>query len=204
MARLPVGVASQRAPEAPDDAELVAAAAAGDRGAFQALYRRHLRAVHRRLTAIVGPVTERDDLTQQVFLDLHRALPRFRGEARFSTFLHRIAINIACEHLERHGRERRRRAPLDEAQLERLVAPAASPEARARHRQELAQVFALLEVLRPKQRIAFVLVAVEGLSLAEAGELLRASADTVKQRVLAARRELAARIERSARREEER
>jgi RNA polymerase sigma-70 factor (ECF subfamily) len=190
------------APASPDDDVLVAAARAGDRSAYQTLYRRHLPSVFARMTRIVGPVAERDDLVQQVFIDLHGALARFRGEARFSTFLHRIAVNVACDHLARVRRERRMSAPLEDGRAEQVVAPAASPETRARQRQELATVFAHLGALRAKKRVAFVLVAVEGLSLAEAAEIVGAHPDTVKQRVLAARHELAARLERAARREE--
>jgi RNA polymerase sigma-70 factor (ECF subfamily) len=183
---------------AEDDMALVAATVAGDRRKFHELYRRHLDAVYGRLTRIVGPVAERDDLTQQIFIDLFAALPRFRGEARFSTFLHRIVVNVAYDHLTRQRRIRSRTAPLDEQQLDRLIAPALSPEARAEKRQELAQVFEHLAAIRPQKRIAFVLVAVDGLSLAEAAELVAANVDTVKQRVLHARRELAARIARAA------
>ena len=177
-----------------DEARLVQATLEGDRNAYAELYRRHLHAAYARLTRLLGPVPERDDLLQQVFLDVYRALPRFRGEAKFSTFVHRIVINVAYEQLERRHRDRRRIAPLDEAQLDLLVAPGASPEARAAQRQELAQVFVHLAALRPKKRVAFVLVAVEGLSLEEASELVGASADTVKQRVLAARRELSTKL----------
>ena len=95
---------------------------AGDAAAFRELYRRHLAIVHARLTLMVGPGPERDDLIQQIFLDAYRALARFRGDARFGTFLHRIAINVACDHLERRRRSSARYAPLEEAQLDRLVA----------------------------------------------------------------------------------
>jgi RNA polymerase sigma-70 factor (ECF subfamily) len=182
--------------ESSDDAQLVASIVGGDRSKFQQLYRRHLQAVHRRLTRMVGPVLERDDLTQQVFLLLHQALPRFRAEARFTTFLHRIVINVACDHLERRYRDRKRTVPLSDDQLDALVAPEASPETRALQRQQLRRVFQHLAVLRPRKRIAFVLVAVEGLALEEAAELVGASPDAVKQRVLQARRELSARMAR--------
>ncbi|HMF41794.1 MAG TPA: sigma-70 family RNA polymerase sigma factor [Polyangia bacterium] len=181
-----------------DDRPLVRAAATGDAAAFRELYRRHLPTVHARLTLMVGPGPERDDLIQQIFLDAYRALSRFRGDARFGTFLNRIAINVACEHLERRHRNRARYAPFAEALLDRLVAPDASPESRASQRQDLAQAFQHLEAVRPKKRIAFVLVAVQGLSLDEAAELLEASAETVKQRVLHARKEITARMARAA------
>jgi RNA polymerase sigma-70 factor (ECF subfamily) len=184
--------------EGQDDRALVGAAATGDAAAFRELYRRHLPVVHARLTLMVGPGPERDDLIQQIFLDAYRALARFRGDARFGTFLNRIAINVACDHLERRRRNRARYEPLGEAQLDRLVAPDASPESRASQRQDLAQAFEHLEAIRPKKRIAFVLVAVQGLSLAEAAELLDADAEAVKQRVLKARKEITARITRAA------
>ena len=192
----PAGAA--RTADSEHDRALVAAAAKGDAAAFRELYRRYLPIVHARLTLMVGPGAERDDLIQQIFLDAYRALPRFRGDARFATFLNRIAINVACDHLERRRRSRARYEPLAEALLDRLVAPDASAESRASQRQDLAQAFEHLEAIRPKKRIAFVLVAVQGVSLDEAAELLDANAETVKQRVLHARKEITARIARAA------
>jgi RNA polymerase sigma-70 factor (ECF subfamily) len=188
------------AAEAAEDARLVAAAEKGDRGAFDRLYRRHLDAVYARLTRVIGPVSERDDLVQQIFLDVYRALGRFRGDASFSTFLHRIVLNVAYEHLERRRRGNGRGAPLplDDRQLETLMAPGASPEQRARQREELRRLLALLDRLSPKRRAAFVLVAVECLSLDEAASLLGANAAAIKQRVIEARRELAVAIDRGA------
>lgn len=178
------------------DATLVRAAAAGDRAAFADLYRRHLDSVFARLTRVVGPTPERDDLVQQIFLNVFRALPRFRGDAAFTTFLHRIVLNVACDHLERRHRARRCGEPVDDRQLETLIAPGASPEQQARQRDQLRRLFHSLERLSPKRRAAFVLVAVDGLSLDEAATLLGANAAAVKQRVLEARRELAQALDR--------
>ena len=184
------------ASEAAEDARLIAAAEAGDRRAFDELYRRHLDAVYTRLTRVIGPAPERDDLVQQIFLDVYRALRRFRGDASFATFLHRIVLNVAYEHLEKRRRGRGRNEPLDARQLETLIAPGASPEQRARQRDELRRLFALLDRLSPKRRAAFVLVAVECLPLEEAASLLAAKPAAIKQRVLEARRELAVALER--------
>jgi len=174
-----------------EDERLIAGVLRNDRRMFAELYRRHVDSVYARLTRVIGPVSERDDLVQHIFLDVHRALPRFRGEARFSTFLHRIVLNVACEHLERRRRQRGRTLALEPQHLDGVIAPDASPEARVRARQELTEVFRRLESLSPKRRVAFVLVAVEGLSLEEAAALAGCSPDAVKQRVLDARRELA-------------
>jgi RNA polymerase sigma-70 factor (ECF subfamily) len=191
------------ATDAAEDARLVEAAAGGSRGAFADLYRRHLDGVYARLTRLIGPAPDREDLVQQIFLDVYRALRRFRGEARFSTFLHRIVLNVAAEYLERRRRGTGRNEPADARQLDALIAPGASPEQRTRQREELCRLFALLERLSPKRRTAFVLVAVECLPLEEAASLLDANPAAVKQRVLEARRELALALERVAKEESE-
>lgn len=184
------------APAITDEA-LVERARAGDGAAYGTLYQRYADKVFARLTRLVGPGADREDLLQQVFLELHRALPRFRGDASLSTFLYRITVHVAYDHL----RSRRRRpVDYDDAALDELIDGAADPDQRARQRAQLAQVLALLERIKPDKRIAFVLVAVEGLSLDEAAALVGARADAVKQRVLHARRELVAMIERAERR----
>ncbi|MBL8621390.1 MAG: RNA polymerase sigma factor [Myxococcales bacterium] len=167
----------------------VARARAGDRDAFAQLYHQHVDRVYARLTRLVGPVPERDDLLQQTFLQVHRGLPRFRGDASIATFIHRIAVNVALDHL-RAGR--RRPLDLDDAAVTAMAAAAPDPAARAASRQDLARVFALLGELTPEQRVAFVLIAIEGLTAREAGDLLGATPDAAKQRALAARRALLA------------
>jgi RNA polymerase sigma-70 factor, ECF subfamily len=181
------------APARDDDLELAARAGSGDADAFAELYARHVDQVHVRITRLIGPVADREDVLQQVFLALHRALPRFRGESAFSTFLYRITINVAYDHL-RH--RRRRAAAHDAVALDALIDGDPGPEDRARRREDLRLIFALLDRIKPKKRIAFVLVAVEGLTLGEAAALVGARADAVKQRVLHARRELIALLDR--------
>ena len=131
-----------------------------------------------------------------MFLGLFRALPSFRGEAALSTFIYRITIHVACDHLRR----RRRRVDYEEAALDELIDGSPSPEVRARQRAELRQVLLMLERVTPAKRVAFVLVAVEGLSLDEAAALVEARPDAVKQRVLHARRELVSMMDRAERR----
>jgi RNA polymerase sigma-70 factor (ECF subfamily) len=186
-----LAVITHREPETDDDA-LVAAAKKGDGAAFAQLFRRHADAVRTRVTRLVGPVAERDDLVQKVFIAFHRALRTYRGEARLSTYLHRITVNTAYDHL----RARRRWA--DSAGAAAAEAPVEPVSARLEDqvaaRVDLARLVALLDQLSPKKRIAFVLVAVEGCSLAEAAALIGASEDAVKQRALHARRDLLARL----------
>jgi RNA polymerase sigma-70 factor (ECF subfamily) len=194
-----LATAAARSNDAGVDAHLVQRILAGDQRAFTELYRRHVDRVFGLLTRLIGPIPEREDLVQQVFVDVHRALPGFRGEAAFATFLYRIVTRAAYDHLDRR---RRHRAELGIDAYDELISPEASPADRVRQRRELVRAFELLASLKPKKRIAFVLVVVEGMSLGQVAALVGASEQAVKQRVLHARRELEALIERRRRREQ--
>jgi len=181
------------------DADLVARHRNGDANAFAEIYRAHVDAVYRRLTRILGPIGEREDLTQDVFLAIHRALPRFRGDAMLGTLIQRIAINIAYEHLRRSGR--RPTTVVDAAFFDELISPTASPAARAAAREELALVFSCLARIKPKKRIALLLRVVDGLSFEAIAQLVDASAETVAKRIQHGQRELDELLARARRRE---
>lgn len=191
----------------PRDATLILAAQWGEDDAFSRLFRRHADTVRTRLTRLVGLVPERDDLVQKVFLAFHRALPAYRLDGSVSTNLHRVAVNAAYDYLRSRKRRGTTTSPLAVEELE--TSPDSDmenafhgggppPENQVRARADVVQLLGLLDQLSPKKRIAFVLVAVEGCSLAEAGALLGATEETVKQRVRYARRELLERISMSS------
>jgi RNA polymerase sigma-70 factor (ECF subfamily) len=184
------------------DASSVERAVRGDRRAFDEIYRRHVDAVYRRITRLVGPDSEREDLVQHVFIDAFRGLHNFRGDSLFSTWLHRIVANVAYEHLRR--RKRLGRNVLNEAEIDRLIAETDSPETLARQREELSRVLRMLERIHPRKRIAFILRTVDGLSLEEIGTIVGANAPAVGQRVKHAQRELFQMIERDEKRRERR
>jgi RNA polymerase sigma-70 factor (ECF subfamily) len=155
--------------------------------------------VFRRLTRLVGPVPEREDLMQEVFLHAFRGLKRFRGESTFSTWLHRVVVNQAFNHLRW-----RRRHPHDwqaSPELDRLVDERSSPEVAARERQRLERVLVLLDRLKPQKRVAFILRVVEGLSMAEIAEVVDSTPAAAGQRVRHAQRELQRLVERERRNE---
>lgn len=180
------------------DAELITAAQQGDSRAFDTLYRRFAQQVFARLTRLLGPSPEREDLMQQVFFELHRALPNYRGEAPFGAFVHGITVRVGYDHLRHRGRKKR--AAAREEQFAEPIAPGSTPEVEARERQELRLAFERLDALKPKKRIAFVLHVVEGLSLEEMARMLRTDARTLGQRVAYARRELLEMYQRDERR----
>jgi len=179
------------------DAELVARAQAGDRAAMQEIYRRHADAVFRRLTRLVGSGPDREDLLQQVFVELFRGLHRFRGDARFGTYVYRIATNIACDHLQQRRRRQGRFCSCDDP--DRRAAAGASPELATIHREQLERAWSLLDRIKPKKRVAFLLRVVEGPSMEQIAEQVGARPATVAKRVMHAQRELMAMMERGAR-----
>lgn len=171
------------------DDVLVLRAASGDQLAFHQLYDRHKQRVFARLTRILGASADREDVLQQVFLRLHRALRRFRMESKFVTFLYRITSNVAIDHL-RH--RRRQVSAIEREGLDELVATLGDPVSRVHARQQLGQLFAAFDQLRPKRRVAFVLVAVEGLSVEDAAQQLGTTTAAVRHRVAQARAQLTA------------
>ncbi len=83
--------------------ETLARAQAGDGAAFAQLYALHKRRVYSLCLRMVGNVTEAEDLAQEAFLQLHRKIATFRGDSAFSTWLHRLTVNVVLMHLRRKG-----------------------------------------------------------------------------------------------------
>ncbi|MGH9590788.1 MAG: RNA polymerase sigma factor, partial [Terracidiphilus sp.] len=87
----------------PDSAEAdaLARAQAGDHQAFARLYSLHKRRIYSLCLRMVGNIAEAEDLTQEAFLQLHRKIATFRGDSAFSTWLHRLAINVVLMQLRK-------------------------------------------------------------------------------------------------------
>ncbi len=90
-------------PPNPHDADVLARAQAGDHQAFAQLYALHKRRIYSLCLRMVGNVAEAEDLTQEAFLQLHRKIATFRGDSAFSTWLHRLAINVVLMQLRKKG-----------------------------------------------------------------------------------------------------
>ena len=172
------------------DEALVARAIRGDCRSFDELYERHVDTVWRWLTRLLGPDPEREDPAQQIFSEVFHRLDRFRGEARFRTFLYRIVVNAAVDQMKRRGR-RLPASVLAEA-ADGVPDPGRTPEQTAEQRELVADAFGLLQRIKPKKRVAFLLRVVEGLSLEEIAEIVEASVPAVAQRVRHASLELRA------------
>ncbi|HEU0033908.1 MAG TPA: sigma-70 family RNA polymerase sigma factor [Kofleriaceae bacterium] len=172
----------------PSDAELVRGVVAGERIAFERIYRRHADAVFALLTRLIGPDREREDLLQETFIRLHPALGRFRGECALRTFVFQIATRVAIDHLRR-----RRRTPteLDDFDLDGEIDPRATPVEQAQRREQLARAVEVLGKLRPKLRVAFVLREVMDLSHEEVARIVDARPAAARMRVALAKRAIA-------------
>ena len=85
------------------EADVLARAQAGDHHAFAHLYSLHKRRIYSLCLRMVGNVAEAEDLTQEAFLQLHRKIATFRGDSAFSTWLHRLAINVVLMQLRKKG-----------------------------------------------------------------------------------------------------
>ena len=156
----------------------VARAAAGDARAFEELYRRHLPRVHSLVRRMTGG-RDADELTQDVFVRVWHKLGSFRGDASFTTWLHRLAVNVV---IERFRTEKARRARLHDGEhvFDTLVGP--------RQTADIGMDFeAALEKLPDGAREIFVLHDVEGYKHNEIAALLEISAGTSKAQLHRAR-----------------
>jgi len=179
------------APAAPDARDQIEACRRGDRSALEAVFRAHAEMLARLLTRLVGPSADVEDLLQDTFAAAITAFPRFRGEAALKTWLHRIAIHVAHQHLRR-PRHRREVALPDPDRVARDAGAAMAPELR-----ELArQLYGHLDALDATKRIALVLYAVEERTIDEIAVLMGASKAATRSRIFWARRALMRRMRR--------
>jgi len=163
------------------DENLAAAAAAGNRAAFEALLRRHYDRIHGFAWQLTGSRTDADDITQEVCCTLVEKIGRFRGEARFTTWLTGITFN-AC----RDFRRRRRSLGGMIDRLTVLAGLAATPDGRDAY--DAVWLKSAIARLKPALRDTVVLVIGQQLTHAEAAEILGVAENTVAWRMHEARR----------------
>ncbi len=175
-----------------DEADLIDRCRAFERAAHDELYHRFRRQVAANLYRVLGDRDDLDDLVQEVFVIAFRGLDRFRGDARLSTWLYRICVNVA---LGRIRTRKRRPAAIGMADLDTapadpsLVERPETPERSLERRREQERVYRALEKLAPKKRIVLYLHEIEGLDLKEIAYLVESNPVTVRTRLFYARRE---------------
>ncbi len=172
-----VKTAAHHAGEQPADNELVMRARAGDMRALEALLRRHGRTLYRAARAILRDDAEAEDAVQEACIRAYRSLNTFRGEAKFSTWLVRIAMNAALMR-RRRAASRREVVPLD-ADMAVHTEQGDSMLRRLLQRS--------IDALPDRYRAVFILRALKELSVDETAALLRIPEATARTRYFRAR-----------------
>jgi RNA polymerase sigma factor (sigma-70 family) len=167
----------------PDDAADVALAAAGDRRAFERLYRLHVNRVFSICTRMCGSRVRGEELTQDVFVRVWEKLPQFRGDAQFSTWVHRVAVNIALTDRKTEARSRKRLVE-DESETGETPLQKASVTPGWGDRMD---ILAALEKLPAGARKIFVLHDVEGYKHEEIADMCGITAGGSKAQLHRAR-----------------
>jgi RNA polymerase sigma-70 factor (ECF subfamily) len=176
--------------EKTEEQALIARAAAGDTESFRVLYTRHRSDVARLVYRMIGAPAELDDVVQEVFFQVFKSLKDFRGQAKFSTWLHRVTVNVVLM----HRRAARSRPTYAEEQAQDTTADdeRVAPDEDVDRRERVRAFSRLLDRLAEKKRIVFVLHELEGMAPAEIAKAVGAPVLTVRTRLFYARREIEA------------
>lgn len=189
-----VGVPSLAAPgetdrlaAVPDELDaLVKASQQGDRAAFTELFRRHRGDVARLVYRMLGPSPDAEDVVQEVFLQVHKSLGEFRGQAKFTTWLHRVTVNVVLM-----NRRAARSRPVFATEVsENEPDRGGCPDEEAAKSRRIEAFRRVLDKLPEKKRTVFVLHELEGLAPAEIAAIVDAPVLTIRTRLFYARREL--------------
>jgi RNA polymerase sigma-70 factor (ECF subfamily) len=191
--------------EADADALLVERVKRGDVRAFEMLVVKYRRRIERLISRMVRDSGLIEDIAQESFVRAYRAMPQFRGDSAFYTWLYRIAVNTAKKLLSERGRE-----PLvyeadlksgdedDETSAPQVALSAVSdgdtPDALLASREIAAAVNVAIEALSPDLRQAVTLREIEGLSYEEIADVMNSPIGTVRSRIFRAREAIAARL----------
>lgn len=162
-------------------------AMAGDTRAFGELYQLHRRDVARLVARLLGPRSDLEDVIQDVFVQVFRSLPGFRGESRFSTWLHRVTVNVTLMHL-RAARSRPQFSP--DPPVENTAGEQESPFDGVARNERLRALYRILDRLSEKKRTVFILHELEGVPAGEIAKMVGAPVLTVRTRLFYARREV--------------
>ena len=178
------------------DQLLVERAQRGDKHAFELLVTKYQRKLIRLLSRFIRDATEVEDVAQEAFIKAYRALPNFRGDSAFYTWLYRIGINTAKNYLVAMGRRAPTSTGMDAEEAEELgeselLQDVNTPENQMMSRQVAETVNQTLEKLPDELRTAITLREMEGLSYEEIASIMNCPIGTVRSRIFRAREAIA-------------
>ena len=178
------------------DQQLVERAQRGDKHAFELLIAKYQRRLARLISRFVRDAAEVEDVTQEAFIKAYRALPAFRGESAFYTWLYRIGINTAKNYLLSLGRRAPTTTAFDAEEAEGfeeagLLQEVSTPENELMSKQVVEVVNTSLQQLPDDLRTALTLREIEGLSYEEIATVMNCPVGTVRSRIFRAREAIA-------------
>ena len=181
------------------DQQLVERVQRGDKHAFDLLVIKYQRRLGRLLSRFIRDPGEVEDVTQEAFIKAYRALPGFRGDSAFYTWLYRIGINTAKNHLVALGRRAPTSTEFDAEEAESLesgeqLRDLNTPENQMMSRQVGDVVNQTLETLPEELRTALTLREIEGLSYEEIATAMQCPVGTVRSRIFRAREAVAEKL----------
>ncbi len=181
------------------DQRLVERAQAGEKRAFDLLVSKYQRKLSRLLSRFIRDPAEVEDVAQEAFVKAYRALPSFRGDSAFYTWLYRIGINTAKNHLVAMGRRAPTTTEFDADEAETFedgdqLRDINTPESLMMSRQIGETVNAAMDGLPEELRTAITLREIEGLSYEEIAAIMNCPIGTVRSRIFRAREAIAAKL----------
>lgn len=181
------------------DQKLVERAQNGEKYAFDILVEKYQRKLGRLLSRFIRDSAEVEDVAQETFIKAYRALPSFRGDSAFYTWLYRIGVNTAKNHLVALGRRAPTSTEFDADEAENFDAgdqlrDINTPESLLQSKQVGETVNAAMDALPEELRTAIVLREIEGLSYEEIAETMNCPIGTVRSRIFRAREAVATRL----------
>jgi RNA polymerase sigma-70 factor (ECF subfamily) len=181
------------------DQQLVERAQRGDKHAFELLVAKYQRKLARLLSRFIRDPAEVEDVAQEAFIKAYRALPSFRGESAFYTWLYRIGINTAKNYLVAMGRRAPTTTEFDSEDAENFedgdqLRDVNTPENELMSKQIAQTVNATMEALPEELRTAIVLREIDGLSYEEIATVMNCPIGTVRSRIFRARETIAERL----------
>lgn len=169
---------------------LVMRAQRGEQEAFRVLVERYQDKAYTLALRMVSSPEDAQDVAQEAFLSAWKALPKFRMDAKFSTWLYRLTVNAATDLLRRRQKEGQNRSLEDEETPVIVADPAPGPEERAMRGERREELRRCIGELSENHRKILLLRELSGLDYQEIGEALELTPGTVKSRLARARREL--------------
>ena len=181
------------------DQILVERAQAGDRHAFDQLVSKYQRKLGRLLSRFIRDSAEIEDVTQEAFIKAYRALPSFRGDSAFYTWLYRIGINTAKNYLVAQGRRAPTSTQFDSEEAETFdsadqLRDINTPESLLMSKQIGETVNSAIDALPEELRRAIVLREIDGLSYEEIADMMNCPIGTVRSRIFRAREAVALKL----------